>query len=93
MSLSIVFGTPTTGMPISSWSSWATVSVPFPPMTIRPSSSRSSKVRLTFSRPSGSSYGLPRRVPSTVPPFGRSPRVVSIVSSSYRWSVTPSQAL
>ena len=37
MSLSIVFGTPTSGMPRSE-NSWAIASVPSPPMTTRASS-------------------------------------------------------
>ena len=43
-------------------------------MTISASSPMSRKVSTTRCGPSGWSYGLPRRVPSSVPPFGNMPR-------------------
>ena len=63
MSLSIVFGTPTIGMPCSSKSLQATVSDPLPPTTMIESSPRSAIVAATSSTPEGVSNGLPRLVP------------------------------
>ena len=75
MSLSIVLGTPTIGRPRSWCSLQATVNEPLPPITTRPSMPM---LRETSPRPapgpSASSYGLPRRVPSSVPPLGSMPR-------------------
>ena len=92
MSLSIVLGTPTIGRPCSVWSLQATLSDPLPPTTINPSRPMSRSDDATISTPCAWSNGLPRRVPSTVPPLGRLPRIVSTVSGRVRRSITPSHA-
>ena len=46
----------------------------------------------TSATPLGVSKGLPRLVPSTVPPRGSEPRIDSIVNGIVRRSSTPSQA-
>ncbi len=80
MSLSIVFGTPTIGRPSSACSRLATDSEPLPPMTMSASRPRSAIVPATSAAPPSVSNGLPRLVPSTVPPRGSVPRIDSMVS-------------
>ena len=82
MSLSIVFGTPTIGMP-RLWNSWAIASVPSPPMTT--SASRPSLWNISTTAvgvvdacrrlvSTGYANGLPRLVvPRIVPPIRRMP--------------------
>ncbi len=79
-SLSIVFGTPSTGRP-SSASLAAAPRVSSPPIAIRPSMLRLCIVSLMRSKPSSRLNGLVREEPRIVPPRGRIPRVDSIVSS------------
>jgi hypothetical protein len=69
-----------------------TVSEPLPPITIRASSPISSKVAFTRARPSGRSNGLPRLVPSSVPPRGSMPRNDRMSSGIVVRAITPSQA-
>lgn len=71
MSLSIVFGTPTTGT-FSSESQLAAVSVPSPPIGIRTSIPLSSKVCMIWGSPARSLSGCTRAVPSIVPPLASS---------------------
>ena len=92
MSLSIVFGTPTIGMPTSWFKCDATHNEPLPPMTINASTPMSARFCLTCAGPSGKSYGLPRRVPRIVPPRGKMPASRATVSSVERFSSTPSHA-
>ena len=68
------------------------LSEPLPPITMSPSMPRSAIVAATSSTPVGVSKGLPRFVPSTVPPRGSVPRIVSTVSGIVRRSRTPSHA-
>ena len=89
-SLSIVFGTPTTGIP-SSASLRATPSVSSPPIGMRTSMPRASRVARTRSLPPSSLYGLVRDVPRIVPPRGRIPLVDSTVSSIASLVSTPAQ--
>lgn len=86
------FGTPRIGIPCSLNNMSPTVRDPFPPITINPSIPRSDIVDRTRSTPSALSNGLPRFVPSTVPPRGRVPRIVSTVSGRVRRSISPSHA-
>src|SRR3954470_1136889 len=90
-SLSIVFGTPTSGSPCSECSRDAAPSVSSPPMTIRPSSSSSERLSAITTGPSSRLKGLVREVPRIVPPRGRMPRVDSTVSSSQAFSSGPRQ--
>src|SRR4051812_42472226 len=80
-SLSIVLGTPMTGSPCSPCSRLAAPSVSSPPMAIRPSTPRRSKVARITSGPSSRLNGLVREERRIVPPRGRMPRVESSVSS------------
>ena len=68
------------------------LSDPLPPITTSASRPRSAIVAATSSTPVGVSNGLPRFVPSTVPPRGSVPRIVSTVSGIVRRSRTPSHA-
>ena len=70
-SLSMVLGTPTTGTMPSVWARCAMASEPSPPMTIRASSSTSSRVARALSTPSSVIHGWTREVPSMVPPLAR----------------------
>ena len=90
MSLSIVFGTPTSGTP-SSQSASALRSVPSPPTTISPSSRSPSIAPLTDAAPSPWTYGSRRDVPRIVPPRCRMPRTASRSSGRKRPSISPSQ--
>ena len=92
MSLSMVLGTPSTGIPCSRNRISPTVSDPFPPMMMSPSIPISEIVDRTRSTPSELSRGLPRVAPSTVPPLGRVPRIDSTVIGSVRRLITPSHA-
>ena len=95
-SLSIVFGTAIIGMPISN-RRCAIFSVPSPPIAMmpsRPSSlmflSRSSE-RSSLPASAGNSKGLPRLVVRrSVPPFGRMPRINSLVSGMHDLLSRPS---
>ena len=93
MSLSIVFGTPTIGSPCSSVQLAGDASAS---RCRRSRSARRGRGRRTSPRTSSTparwSNGLPRLVPSTVPPRGSVPRIVSTVSGIVRRSRTPSQA-
>ena len=90
-SLSIVFGTPTIGIP-SSCSSSATPSVSSPPIGISASMPRRSSVaRIASSPPMPSANGLVREVPRIVPPRGRMPTVLCRSSSIASSSSTPAQ--
>jgi len=89
--LSIVFGTPTTGMPSACRRS-ATPSVSSPPIGISASISRARIAASTAAVPSRpSAYGFVRDVPRIVPPRGRIPDVLASVSSSASFSITPAQ--
>ena len=91
MSLSMVFGTPTTGT-FSSDSQCAAVSVPSPPIGISTSIPLSSSVCLIWSRPASSLSGLTRAVPSMVPPLASSRSLrSSFVSWMRRSSSRPRQ--
>src|SRR3954453_7701572 len=80
-SLSIVLGTPMTGSPCSPCSRLAAPTVSSPPMAIRPSTPRRSKVARITSGPSSRLNGLVRDERRILPPRGRIPRVESSVSS------------
>src|SRR5690349_169673 len=89
-SLSIVFGTPTTGMP-SSCSLPATPRVSSPPIGISASRLLAFMAALTLFRPSSTLYTLVRDDPRIVPPRCRMPRVLSSVSSTPSLLMTPAQ--
>ncbi len=74
-SLSIVFGTPTTGRPCSTCRRAATPSVSSPPIAISPSSC--SNERCTAASPPSSLNGFVRLVRRIVPPRGRMPETAS----------------
>ena len=88
-SLSMVFGTPTTGTPCSACRRDAAPSVSSPPMAISPSTCSPARFRFTVSGPPSRLKGLVREVPRMVPPRGRIPRVDSIVSSKCSFSSGP----
>ena len=92
-SLSIVFGTPTTGSSCSENSRAATPSVSSPPIATRASSPASAKLRSTSSTPPSTLYGFVREVPITVPPRGSSPETSRIVSAVVSASTRPRQPL
>jgi hypothetical protein len=81
-SLSIVFGTPTTGRPCSACRRAAAPSVSSPPIAIRPSRLSMRMFSAIRSGPSSRLKGFVRDERRIVPPRGRMPRVDSIVSSS-----------
>jgi hypothetical protein len=90
-SLSIVFGTPTTGTPDSP-SRAATPSVSSPPIAISASTPCAASVARICSLPSApSANGLVRDVPRIVPPRARIPAVTARVSSNESPSITPAQ--
>ena len=89
MSLSIVFGTPTIGMPSSDRRS-ALRSVPSPPTTTSPSRCSRSSVARTDAAPSPWTYGSRRDVPRIVPPRCRIPRTASRSRGRTRPSIRPS---
>ena len=89
-SLSIVFGTPTTGIP-SSTSLRATPSVSSPPIGIRALRPRARIDSRTWSTPPSTLNGFVREEPRIVPPRCRMPRVVSLVSSTASFLSTPAQ--
>src|SRR4051794_9756759 len=91
MSLSIVFGTPSTGSAYSPWRRFAAPSVSSPPMAISPSRCSSSSVSAISAGPSSRLNGLVRELPRMVPPRGRMPRMASIVSSKWSASIGPRQ--
>ncbi len=91
MSLSIVFGTPTTGT-FSSDSQCAAVSVPSPPIGMSTSMPLSSSVCLIWFSPARSLSGCTRAVPSMVPPFASSRSLrSSFASCMRRFSSNPRQ--
>ena len=81
-SLSIVFGTPSTGSPCSAWRRAAAPSVSSPPMAISPLRFSVAMFSRIWSGPSSRLKGLVRDERRIVPPRGRIPRVDSTVSSS-----------
>jgi len=90
-SLSMVFGTPTTGTP-SALRRPATPSVSSPPIGMSASIPMRSMTSRTLAVPSAPSlYGFVRDEPRIVPPRGRMPFVVSAVSSTMFSSSTPAQ--
>src|SRR3954447_2065782 len=91
MSLSILFGTPSTGSAYSPWRRFAAPSVSSPPMAISPSRCSSSSVSAISAGPSSRLNGLVRELPRMVPPRGRMPRMASIVSSKWSASIGPRQ--
>ena len=80
-SLSIVFGTPSTGSPCSLCSS-AAAGVSSPPIAISPSRLSVRMFSAIAAAPSSRPNGFVRDDRRIVPPRGRMPRVDSIVSSS-----------
>ncbi len=86
MSLSMVFGTPTTGSP-PSLISLAALRVPSPPIGMTASIPRSSQCFLARSTPSRRWLGWTREEPRIVPPWARMPLTESRVRG--RW--TPSR--
>src|SRR5687767_3126369 len=90
MSLSIVFGTPTSGTP-SSASRSAVRSVPSPPITTTASRPSRASAPVTGAAPSPWTYGSRRDVPRIVPPRWRIPRTASRSSGRSRPSISPSQ--
>ena len=89
MSLSIVFGTPTSGSP-SAASRCVVRSVPSPPTTTTASIPSRSRVPVSDAAPSPCTYGSRRDVPRIVPPRCRIPRTASRSSGRTRPSISPS---
>ena len=89
-SLSMVLGTPTTGMP-RPWSLSATPSVSSPPMAIEGVDAEAARLSRQASTPPSIVNGLVRDEPRMVPPRGSVPRIASTSSGRVAPSITPRQ--